>query len=67
MSEVDGSSRKTITRLIGDVYRFPNMLVENKIPLAYGTDGEYRTQEPVLSLPKGLSCPRPPNSYNLIL
>ncbi|MCH7556013.1 MAG: hypothetical protein IIB56_00990 [Planctomycetes bacterium] len=29
------------------------MLAENKNPTAYGTDGEYRTQQPVLSLPKG--------------
>ncbi|MFH1882409.1 MAG: hypothetical protein ABIL62_06845 [Planctomycetota bacterium] len=50
---MDGSSRKTITGFIGDVYRFPNMLAENKNPTAYGTDGEYRTQQPVLSLPKG--------------
>ena len=53
MSKVDGSFRKIITRFIGDVYRFPNMLVENKNPTACGTDGEYRTHEPVLSLPKG--------------
>ncbi len=44
VSKVDGSFRKTITRFIGDVYRFPNMLVENKIPPACGTNGEYRTQ-----------------------
>ena len=30
---------------IGDVYRFPNMLAENKNPTAYGADGEYRTQQ----------------------
>ena len=37
--------KKTITRFIGDVYRFPNMLVENKNPPACGTDGEYRTKQ----------------------
>jgi hypothetical protein len=31
-------------RNIGDVYRFMKMLVENKIPPAYGTLGEYSTQ-----------------------
>ena len=44
MSEVNGSSLKTITGFILYVYRFPNMLAENKNPTAYGTDGEYRTQ-----------------------
>ena len=53
MSEVDGSSLKTITGFILYVYRFPNMLAENKNPTAYGTDGECKTPQPVLSLPKG--------------
>ena len=30
VSKLDGSFLKTKTRFIGDVYRFPNMLVENK-------------------------------------
>ena len=45
MSEVDVSSPETIIGFIGDVYQFPNMLAENKNPTAYGTDGEYRTQQ----------------------
>jgi len=32
---------------------FPNILADNKNPTAYGTDGEYRTKQTVLSLPKG--------------
>ena len=41
---MDGSFLKTIIRFIGDVYRFPNMLAENKNPPVCGTDGEYSTQ-----------------------
>jgi hypothetical protein len=44
VSEVDGFPRKKITGFIGDVYRFPNMLAENKNPTAYGADGEYSRQ-----------------------